>query len=300
MVMKKTIKISVVILHYNDFELTKNYIENLNKQKWTDISYHFIIVDNNSSDKSGKRLFDYYKDVEKVDVILSEKNLGFARGNNLGIEKAVLKYDSDLIVISNNDIIIQDTMFMQKLVCSYDTYGFDVMGPDIFSTRRGFHQSPIRKRHLSLQEIDKQIEDIDKKLRLLKIVDKLKIYNFLSWIKTKSVGNPKNCKDYDKVQYDVVLQGAFFVLSKGYMKIYPDGLYSKTFLYMEEDILNYRVKKMNLISVYDPTLHVFHLEGVSSIRKKGNRCKKFIFELEQTKLSCEVMKEYIIGEMKNE
>ena len=300
MKIEKSTTISIVILHYNDFELTKNYIDNLEKQEWRDIEYHIIVVDNASPDKSGRKLAIYYKKSEKVNVILLEKNLGFAKGNNVGIQKAVLEYDSDLIVVSNNDILIQDNMFMQKLMDRYKYEKFDVMGPDIFSSRRNFHQSPMREHYFTLEEIKNQIQHIDKTLYKLRIIDKLGIYNLLSSLKKKIKGRQQDVPKYNSLQYGVVLQGAFFVLAKGYMKAYPDGLYPNTFLYMEEDILNYRVLKKGLKALYDPSISVIHMEGVSSLKKNANRCKKYIFELEQTRVSCLVMAEYIKEDMKDE
>lgn len=291
---KKDISIAIVILHYNNFELTQNYITELKKQNWVGIERHIIVVDNNSSDGSGLRLNEYYKSSSEVDIIISKKNEGFARGNNLGIKKAVNDYCSDIIIISNNDIEIPDTEFMQKAIQVYKRTNFDVMGPDIYTTRRNFHQSPIRNSYMTIEEIDDFVSSNNKKIKLLKIIDKIRIYNLISFIKKKMKIKPKDCSAYDKEQEGVVIQGAFFVLSKGYMSAYPDGLYPDTFLYMEEDILNYRVKSKNLKVVYTPELKVLHFEGVSTIQKNRNdKCKKYIFELEETNKSCQIMKKYL-------
>ena len=53
--MKKT-TIAVVILHYNDFEMTRQYIENLRKLRWNVVTHHFVSGDNNSPDESGVEL----------------------------------------------------------------------------------------------------------------------------------------------------------------------------------------------------------------------------------------------------
>ena len=290
--MKKII-ISIVVLHYNDFEMTKAYIANLKKLNWENITYKIIIVDNCSPDFSGKRLMRYYKDDGHIDIILLNSNIGFAKGNNVGIIKAFSNYKSDLVSVSNNDIIIEDRLFMQKLNIIYSEKKFDIMGPDIFSTRRHFHQSPIRDEYLSKEQLEEFIRVNRRKLVQLRIIDKMHVYDLLSYIKKRIKGNPKNCKEFDNAQNGVVLQGAFFVLAKKYYEIYPDGLFPDTFLYMEEDILNYRAKKANLNILYDPELSVKHLEGASTIRKSGNRCKKYIFEIEQTIKSAIIMKKYL-------
>lgn len=285
--------ISVVILHYNDMGMTNAYIENLRALDWHDISCHFIIVDNASPDGSGIPLEAMYTDSKDTVVLCSEENLGFARGNNIGIQYANSHYGSDLIVVSNNDIIIEDHDFMQKLAAVYIREKPDVLGPDIFSTRKQIHQSPIRIHHVNEDELKNRIREIDQMLWKLRIIDKLKIYDLISYLKRLAKRFPSDAPHYDSIQEGVVLHGAFFVLSKGYLAVYPDGIYPGTFLYMEEDILNYRVRKSGLKCLYDPEMAVVHLDGVSSLKKMGNRCKKYIFELEQTKLSCVKMLTYM-------
>ena len=44
--------IGIVILHYNDAQMTENYIRNLNNLNWEDIRWHIIVVDNASPDGS--------------------------------------------------------------------------------------------------------------------------------------------------------------------------------------------------------------------------------------------------------
>lgn len=293
--MTATLDISVVILHYNDLAMTQAYIENLKKQDWNGISHHFLIVDNASPDGSGKQLQALYANDPDTVVLLSEKNLGFARGNNLGIQFAASRFQSNLIVVSNNDIVIEDLKFMQQLAALYLREKFDVMGPDIFSTRKNIHQTPLRSRYLSEKELLDKIDKIDSILWKLKIIDKLKVYDLISSIKKLIGKSHRDVPRFDAAQEGAVLHCAFFVLAEGYLKVYPDGLYPGTFLYMEEDALNYRVQKQGLKSLYDPSLSVLHLDGVSTLKSSGNRCKKYIFELEQTKLSCQSVLAYMEG-----
>lgn len=285
--------ICVVILHYNDEDMTTRYTNNLLSLDWSNTERHIVIVDNASPDGSGYALNQTFKSTDDVDIILSDTNEGFARGNNLGIRHSADKYNPDLIIVSNNDITICDTDFIQVLMKIYKDTSFDVFGPDIYSVYRNYHQSPIRKHHLNVDDLNKKISNIDKTLRKLRILDKLNLYDPLRNIKRLFRPTYPSVPDHDHYQENVVLQGAFFVLSRGYLQAYPDGLYPETFLYMEEDILNYRISRKNLKAVYDPTLKVEHMEGAATRKKSGDRCKKYIFELEQTRLSCLEMIKYI-------
>lgn len=288
-----TSKICIVILHYNDVDMTTDYITNLLALDWTDIEYHIIVVDNASPDKSGFFLAQKYKSIPHIDILLSEKNVGFARGNNIGIQLASTKYNADLIIVSNSDIIIEDTDLPHKILSIYKRTAFDVFGPDIYSISRKNHQSPVRKHYLSVDELNEKIRNIDRTLCKLHILDKLKLYDLLRRIRRTVKPSDPDAADYDKYHEGVVLQGAFFVLSNNYLSVYPDGLYPGTFLYMEEDILNYRINESNLKSVYDPSLQVKHLDGASTHIEAGDRCKKFIYKLEQTRVSCLKMIEYL-------
>ena len=77
--------IGIVILHYNDAQMTESYIRNLNNLSWEDLRGHIIVVDNASPDGSGVLLKSKYADSKNVTVLINERNEGFARGNNVGI-----------------------------------------------------------------------------------------------------------------------------------------------------------------------------------------------------------------------
>lgn len=288
------IDISIVVLHYNDYELTVNYVNNIQSLNWDNLNYKIIIVDNCSPDGGGNYLKTKYIFDEYVDVIISPINLGFAKGNNLGICFANENYHSDLIVVSNNDIQIQDYDFFIKLWSTFQKNNVAIIGPDIYSTDKNIHQSPINQQILNKEQLLIFEKNISKKIKYLRVIKKLKVYNILSDLKRCLLG--KSGKDsylYDKKQYNVVLQGAFFVLTKKYLNKHPEGLYPGTFLYMEELILFYICFKENLDILYDPELKVLHFDGVSTRNKKNDRCDKYLFEMIETLKSCNVFEKVI-------
>ena len=70
---------------------------------------HIVIVDNGSTNGSGKTLLNNYKDNEKVTVIQSTENLGFARGNNIGYHFALsLKPEYVAVINSDTEILQKD------------------------------------------------------------------------------------------------------------------------------------------------------------------------------------------------
>lgn len=291
--MKKTV-IAVVILHYNDFDMTKNYIENLRTLEWAGISHKFIIVDNNSPDGSGIILKEYYENDKDVIVMLLNENIGFARGNNKGILFARNELKAELIVVSNNDIDVKSINFPKLILEEYEKSNFAVCGPDIYSLSKQMHQNPMRKEPMNLEQVRNKIRKINYIVPILEVLDKTKLYDICRKIKNKfSNKNVSNSEYYLKYLENCTLHGAFFVLSKKYMDEYDDGLFEGTFLYMEEDILAYRCKIKKMKMVYNPVIQVIHYDGVSSLKIARNRCRKFIREMKETKKSCVSFIEYI-------
>lgn len=89
---------SIITVNYNGYEDTCAMIDSL---PLNDNSLEIIVVDNASAKDEAKLLSEKYP---KIKVIRSNKNLGFAGGNNLGIKASSGKY----LFLINNDTIIKD------------------------------------------------------------------------------------------------------------------------------------------------------------------------------------------------
>ena len=90
-------KLSIITINYNGLKDTCALIESIPFNDKMEV----IVVDNASKNNEASEIeqgFPY------VQVIRSEKNLGFAGGNNLGIRAAHGKY----LFIINNDTIFKD------------------------------------------------------------------------------------------------------------------------------------------------------------------------------------------------
>ncbi len=91
------IEVSVITINYNGLEDTCALIETIPFNENMEV----IVVDNASKNQEAETISKRYP---KVKVIKSEKNLGFAGGNNLGIQAAQGKY----LFLINNDTIFKD------------------------------------------------------------------------------------------------------------------------------------------------------------------------------------------------
>jgi GT2 family glycosyltransferase len=91
------IEVSIITINYNGLEDTCALIETIPFNENMEV----IVVDNASNNQEADTIAKRYP---RVKVIQSERNLGFAGGNNLGIQAAQGKY----LFLINNDTIIRD------------------------------------------------------------------------------------------------------------------------------------------------------------------------------------------------
>jgi GT2 family glycosyltransferase len=88
--------ISIIIVNYNGKKWLKKLFDSLLSQAYK--NFEIIFVDNNSSDDSVEFIKNNYKD-DRIRIVLSDKNLGFSGGNNLGFKHVKGEY----ILLLNND-----------------------------------------------------------------------------------------------------------------------------------------------------------------------------------------------------
>jgi len=104
-------KVSIIILNRNRKNLTDTCLRSL--EKLTYPNYNVIVVDNGSTDGSQdliKEKFPY------ITLIENGKNLGFARGMNVGIKHALENEADYVFVVLNNDTAIISRNLLEELV----------------------------------------------------------------------------------------------------------------------------------------------------------------------------------------
>jgi GT2 family glycosyltransferase len=280
-------KFSFVILHYLSFKDTSECIDSILQNLSYD-NYNIIVVDNASTNDSFDRLKEKYCCNEKIYFIKNEKNLGFARGNNVGYRFAKYKLNSDFIILLNNDTIIEQNDFLETIITKYEKTKFYLLGPDIIGLD-GSHQNPQRLEVLNISSTKKLIRQIRLKVVLNYFcLDQIAtlLYDF---IKKKVKGQEIY---YSKELTNVQVHGACLVFSPDYVKKF-DGLYDKTFLNAEEDILCYTLIKENCKIIYTPEVRIIHKEyGSTNLLYKSN-CKRRRFRYKNSIESLKIFLHYI-------
>ena len=91
--------VSIIIINYNTCQLSKAAIHSV-IEKTKDCSYEIIVVDNHSTEDASSLKEKF----PSIHYIQSDKNLGFAGGNNLGIQEA----NGEYILLLNSDTLLKN------------------------------------------------------------------------------------------------------------------------------------------------------------------------------------------------
>ncbi len=267
-------KFSFVILHYNSIDDTYQCVESI-ENHCQNIDYRIYIVDNASPNHSGKLLLEKYEGKERIRIILSDENVGFAKGNNLGISQALKDGYADFVTVLNNDTkIIQDN-FCELLQAQFERSNFAVLGPTIYTPLGKTSINPGRKHILQGKELDSWENFYSKGLSFLKERNFLKLK-----ILQKQMGLKRRLRSLFRTKFkyteNCVLHGCCLVLSKKFFEKFS-GFDSRTFLYFEEEILYAHVIKSGLKTVYAPEIEIWHKEDGATDSIFTDNLKKTVF-----------------------
>lgn len=100
------IKHAVVIVNYNGWSDTCVCLRSVMASKDRP---HVIVIDNASTDNSVKLILQAFPNIE---LVASDKNLGYSGGNNLGI-KLAMKKGARVIYLLNNDTEVDSNLFFR-------------------------------------------------------------------------------------------------------------------------------------------------------------------------------------------
>lgn len=103
--------VSIILVHYNSETDTTECLKSLVNLKADGFTYSVVIVDNGSREPYSLSTA-FAK--QPFELVRSESNLGYTGGNNLAIRHALDTYNSDYILLLNNDTTV-DREFAQKL-----------------------------------------------------------------------------------------------------------------------------------------------------------------------------------------
>ena len=235
-------KIALVILHFNNKDLTLGCLNSIKNLVIKGFSLEVIIIDNSLKNE----LLNLRSKFKEFVFLNPEKNLGFTGGNNLGLKKA-LEDGADYLFIVNNDTILDKNLLINLLKEMDSDQSIGILGPKIyFAPGYEFHQEKYKP------------------------TDEGKVIwyagGLIDW--QNILASHRGVDEIDKGQYeqkietDFVSGCAMFVKREVFDKV---GLFDdKYFLYWEDVDLCTRVKKANFKVMFFPQAKVWHANAGSS------------------------------------
>ena len=130
-------RLAYIVLNYNNFADTIECVESIKGALYS--NYFIVIVDNNSTDMSYEKISNRYHEDGSIHMIKSEKNIGYAGGNNIGIKYAI-NNGADVVCVINNDTIIDKTTPTQCIEYLYSNANVAFVGPTILE----FNESKVQ------------------------------------------------------------------------------------------------------------------------------------------------------------
>lgn len=272
--MNKQLCFGVVILNYFSYKETINCLTAFFNTQCEEFDVHYVIVENGSNNESYDVLKEKYKDNNNVTVLKIQKNIGFAKGNNVGCDFLRKKYNCDYYIFSNSDILVPPNIF----VWIKDTYinnKCDILGPDIYAPKLQIHQNPIKRYSENITVVNMKI--IKKKIEKMLIK-----HNFSYKNKTKNTSNNKQQFNSKVTKlFDCAIHGSFIISNKKIFDYYDEFFNENTFLYMEEYLLFLRCRNSGLKTLVSLDNQVIHLQGKSTDVNESNYKQKKINRLER-------------------
>jgi GT2 family glycosyltransferase len=217
-------KVLILILIYNGLSNTIECLESLNMLSFQ--NYHILIVDNDSRDGSVQYLREHYPETI---VIENHTNLGYAAGNNVGINY-FLDHDYTHLLIINNDITVEPMLIDTLLVDLANDSTAGVIGPVNYSYYN--HQTVLfNYAHLDLRKYR---------------------YQFFNTVATS---------DFGIIATDYV-NGACMLLKREVLE-QIEAFDAEFFLYWEETDLCFRAKQAGYRCYTSQNTFIYHKEGAS-------------------------------------
>jgi len=107
--------VTIVVMTWENYAETADCLDSLRSVNYD--NYRVVVVDNGSEDDSVDRLRQEHGWCE---FVVNDENIGFARGNNVGISHA-LETGADYVLLLNDDTLVQPD-FLTPLVDAMERY----------------------------------------------------------------------------------------------------------------------------------------------------------------------------------
>ena len=241
-------QLSVIILNYNVRFFLEQCVASV-QEALTNIDSEIIVVDNNSSDDSCEMIKMRFPN---VNLIVNNSNLGFPKGNNIGVAAA----NGDYICILNPDTVVAADTFEKILAFAEKQKNLGIVGCKLIDGSGNF--LPESKRGIPTPFVA-----LTKIFGLYKLFPNWRLFNryYAQHLSENETG---------KV---AILVGAFMIMKRDlYNEI--GGFDENCFMYSDDIDLSYMALKSGKLNYYFHETSVIHYKGESTV-KDGLYMKRF-------------------------
>src|SRR5262245_37473647 len=117
--------VAIILLNWNQPEYTLACLRSLGQLEYPNVTV--TVVDNGSTDGSPALIRARYPDVTLIE---NGRNLGFAAGNNVGIDLA-MRDGADYVMLLNNDTEVAPDMVDDLIAVAESDSSIGIVGPKI-------------------------------------------------------------------------------------------------------------------------------------------------------------------------
>lgn len=231
-------QLSIIILNYNVRYFLEQCIKSV-QAAIVALDAEIIVVDNNSQDTSVAMMQQLFPDVHFIE---NKQNLGFPKGNNIGVAQAQGKY----ICILNPDTVVSEDTFLKLIDLFQRKEKLGIVGCQLIDGRGGF--LPESKRGIPTYWRS-----------LMKITGMYRLFpksTLLNGYYASHLGKDSN----GEVE---ILVGAFMFMPKA---LYEElgGFDEQFFMYVEDTDLSYSSLKAGYENYYFADTSIIHYKGEST------------------------------------
>ena len=241
-------QLSVIILNYNVRYFLEQCVLSVQNALET-IDGEIIVIDNNSQDDSCAMMKQRFPNVK---LIQNNENIGFSKGNNIGVAQARGEY----ICILNPDTVVAEDTFTKVLTFAQKQSNLGILGCKLIDGAGNF--LPESKRGIPTPFVA-----FTKVTGLYKLFPKSRTFG-------KYYAQHLDENQTGKVE---ILVGAFMFMKRNlYQEV--GGFDEDCFMYSDDIDLSYRILKEGKSNYYFHETTVIHYKGESTI-KDGIYMKRF-------------------------
>lgn len=232
-------KLSIIILNYNVRYFLELCLQSV-EAAIANLDAEIIVVDNNSTDESCQMVKQKFPNVTLIE---NTENVGFSKGNNIGVQHAKGEY----LCILNPDTVIPEHCFEELFEFSKIKNDLGLFACKLIDGQGAF--LPESKRQIPTPTVAiKKVFGFDKSY-------------YVSDLKADSTGIVP------------VLVGAFMMVKKEVYQ-HVGGFDEDYFMYGEDIDLSFKVQQSGLDNMYYGPVQVIHFKGESTL-KDANYAKRF-------------------------